>query len=335
MSEPGLHVFFGYACNLKCGYCLQDRHSDTAVRRKGNGKAFVERVTPTLKKLKLPALHLWGGEPLLYWNEIKDVVTGLRENGFEFGLTRMSTNGTLLTPGMAAEINELGITTVISPHLTQQAPNWDGVAKLRNSSMHFLFSGQETEAWGWLRTVRDLEQQYGRPFFPHVGWVKATETTPSEYWFAPEQIEPHRQHLLELANLYKKGDKHVVRMFTGAFRAWKTNRVADGPVEALCHADDHVAVDLEGNRYGCHHTVDLKWRTGTIERDGITPNEQSVIKFTRRFVSTDACQSCHLRKWCRGHCHRSQTHDVDCKMQFVRDEMFRNILSLTETTAQQ
>lgn len=325
MSVPGLHVFFGYACNLRCGYCLQDGQANTAIRRKGDASDFVRRVAPLLKEKKQDNLHLWGGEPLLYWSQIREVVIGLRSAGISFGMVRMSTNGTLLTPAIVNELNALGIYVVVSPHLTQQAPNWDLVAQLKNSSLHFMFSHNELEAWPWLELVAKLEEKYSRPFFPDGAWIKATETTPKEYWFTADDLEKHRAHLLELAKLYVQGDRHVMSLLGGNFRSWLRKKNGDGPAQALCHADDHVAVDLEGNRYACHHTVDSAWRTGTLGNEGSNEAEESVIRFTRRFVSSDACQACHLRHWCRGHCHRSQTHDVDCQMRFIQDEAFRYI----------
>lgn len=322
MSVPGLHVFFGYACNLRCGYCLQDGQAETAVRRKGDAAAFVKKVAPLLKEKKQDNLHLWGGEPLLYWPQIKDVVLGLRAEGIRFEMTRMSTNATLLTPRIVDELNALGIYVVVSPHLTQQAPNWDLVSKLRSSSLHFMFSHNELEAWPWIKLVEELEQKYSRPFFPDGAWIKATETTPEEYWFKAEDLDRHRNHLMELAALYVSGDRLVRSLLGGHYRSWLRLKNTAGPVHALCHASDHIAVDLEGNRYGCHHTVDSAWKTGTLSKEGSTEAEQSVIRFTKRFVSTDACQSCDLRQWCRGHCHRSQTHDIDCRMQFIKDEAF-------------
>jgi radical SAM protein with 4Fe4S-binding SPASM domain len=310
---------------LRCGYCLQDGQAKTAVRRKGVASEFVNKVAPILKKKSQDNLHLWGGEPLLYWPQIRDVVLGLRAEGISFGMTRMSTNGTLLTPTIVDELNALGIYVVVSPHLTQQAPNWDLVSKLRNSSLHFMFSHQELEAWSWLNLVQELEQKYSRPFFPDGAWIKATETTPKEYWFTESDLEKHRSHLLELADLYVQGDRHVVSLLGGAFLAWNKLKDKTGPVQSLCHADDHIAVDLDGNRYGCHHTVDTSWRTGTLGDEGSSIEEQSVIRFTRRFISTDACQSCELKHWCRGHCHRSQTHDIDCQMRFIQDEVYRYI----------
>ena len=68
-----LNIFLGYACNFKCSYCLQDPGKETAVRKKGDVYQFVEKVIPQLSSKRIDLLGYWGGEPLLYWQTIRDL----------------------------------------------------------------------------------------------------------------------------------------------------------------------------------------------------------------------------------------------------------------------
>ena len=89
----------------------------------------------------------------------------------------------------------------------------------------------------------------------------------------------------------------------------------------MCHNDRHISVDLAGNRYTCHHNVRSKARTGNVFADDSTPNETELkaLALSRRWFDSDdggarrACHACPIRTWCRGNCHLSNTHDVDCR----------------------
>jgi len=79
----------------------------------------------------------------------------------------------------------------------------------------------------------------------------------------------------------------------------------------MCFGDHQIDVDLEGNRYGCHHTVTAPLKIGQL--GGPVENEAAALQ-VRRFVDTAECSACPLKTWCRGNCHLSRTHDADCRL---------------------
>ncbi len=93
-------------CNLKCVHCYTDSESkkyegelDTA-----EGKALIEE----LAAFQIPALLFSGGEPLMR----KDLFE-LAAHAVSLGIRpTLSTNGTLITPGVAQQIKDLGFTYV-------------------------------------------------------------------------------------------------------------------------------------------------------------------------------------------------------------------------------
>lgn len=88
-------------CNLSCAHCFNSRYLN-------DGKApdfNIEEVVEQIAKLKVPAVRLHGGEPLLF-PKVVEVVRRLREKGM---LVYLTTNATLLTEEMARALLENGL----------------------------------------------------------------------------------------------------------------------------------------------------------------------------------------------------------------------------------
>jgi radical SAM protein with 4Fe4S-binding SPASM domain len=319
-----LNVFLGYACNFKCGYCLQSPEAATAVRKKGDAAVFVERVIPVLVDRPIDRLSYWGGEPLLYWQAIKTIQTGLFQAGTPVRKVRLTSNGSLLTPRIVAEINAMGLHTVISDHGAFGGPDWQQVGHLQRFSLHFLFTHQSLEVWPWFERILGLEDRIGRRIFPHIGWVRATPGCPEDYWLTHADLTIHLSHLRDLARLRLEGDRLAHDALEGPYREWRRAMTGEvRPLQPLCHATDHVSVDLEGNRYACHHSVQSNLRTGHVcQTRPATPAKAAALRQVRRFVDTAECRRCPINRWCRGNCHRSQSHDVDCRLAKAKHDLF-------------
>lgn len=318
-----LNVFLGYACNFKCGYCLQAPDKQSAVRKSGDVSGFVERVIPQLAGKRIDLLGYWGGEPLLYWETIREIQSALFAAGVDVQAVRVTTNGSLLTPRIVGDLNAMGAHVVISDHGRFGSPAWDQVKNLKRFSLHFLFTHQALIAWPWFDHLRDIEEQIGRRVFPHVGWVRATDGCDPAYWLTEDDFAAHISHLWELARLRVGGDRLAADLLEGPFQEWVTAfQEPSGGVEALCYAADHVSVDLTGNRYVCHHSVDQHLKTGHLFETGRSPAERSAEASASRFMDTDECRSCPINRWCRGNCHRSNTHVVDCRLAKAKHQIF-------------
>ncbi len=97
-NHPALiKILMGHACNVRCSYCLQ---SELQVKSNPSARGTAAVLAKRLKDLNLVQnkkekirIELWGGEPLLYW---EDVVTFMTELNFENITWFISTNGILL-----------------------------------------------------------------------------------------------------------------------------------------------------------------------------------------------------------------------------------------------
>lgn len=94
-SPAVIRLSLGQACNYDCTYCNQKDIGNPEERpvRKGAIDLFKDNVSEFLDLSNLSCVELWGGEPLLYWNDIKDVCTFFDNDNISF---LMFTNGSLL-----------------------------------------------------------------------------------------------------------------------------------------------------------------------------------------------------------------------------------------------
>lgn len=114
-TEAGLskiYLMLGPACNLKCRHCYQ-----TDVPMPCLHKVIHQDVWAFLERIKLQyeskpkQLVFWGGEPLLYWKLIKEVVARLGDSAFSYWIM---SNGVLLNDEYVEFINEHGLTLSVS-----------------------------------------------------------------------------------------------------------------------------------------------------------------------------------------------------------------------------
>jgi len=92
-NPVALRILFGHACNYSCSYCMQKDIGNPNERAKSiHIDSFINNVK-LLNLDNLERVELWGGEPFLYWNDIKEVMTQLDKEGLHFFI---STNGSPL-----------------------------------------------------------------------------------------------------------------------------------------------------------------------------------------------------------------------------------------------
>ena len=124
-----LYLLMGTACNMHCRHCIQTpvKEKESKFNCKFTDKRVLNIVdhyvhfcvNDNLSKNRNPyIMFLWGGEPLLYWDFIKDLVVQLTEKhnilqnrNFRFKIT---TNGLLLDKDKINFINKYQIITSFS-----------------------------------------------------------------------------------------------------------------------------------------------------------------------------------------------------------------------------
>jgi radical SAM protein with 4Fe4S-binding SPASM domain len=280
-------------------------------KAKPDPSLFLKKVLPWVIEKKIKKIAYWGGEPIVYWKTIKTIQDAFDEAGHEFDMIKMATNGTLFTEEHVKQCNKWGVYTILSQHLDYGVPAWDHVMKLDRMSLSYLFHHDELYAWDWLERCRDLEERYQRQVFPFMHWPRSTDGANKSSDLTHEDLDKHIVHLWELADLARKGDRYAKGLWYAHWVEWKEKLRPGEEAVPMCYGDHQIDIDLDGNRYGCHHTVEPWIKTGTVWDDQQNPK---ALQQVRRFVDTDECMSCPIKTWCRGNCHLSRTHDEDCRL---------------------
>ncbi len=90
-----LSIFLGGGCNLDCSYCFVDKENLEKVS--SNVPELKKGISFFLKhSTKRPTINFTGGEPLLYWGELKELIEYLKRNEKKKAFIVLSSNGTLL-----------------------------------------------------------------------------------------------------------------------------------------------------------------------------------------------------------------------------------------------
>jgi uncharacterized protein len=90
-----IKIVLGHACNYSCGYCVQKDIGNSEERSKNvNTLRFINQLKENVKVAALQRIELWGGETLLYWPDIVEIMGALDREGLTWYIP---TNGTTLT----------------------------------------------------------------------------------------------------------------------------------------------------------------------------------------------------------------------------------------------
>lgn len=126
-------LMLGNSCNMNCAYCLQHPLVHKALTREVNPEIydFLEEISQENPR----PLHLqfYGGEPLLYFGTIQEVVAAVKKRklNMTFGII---TNGRALTDEMVRFFNAWNFTVCVS---------WDG-PHVKETRGYDVFSVPET-----------------------------------------------------------------------------------------------------------------------------------------------------------------------------------------------
>ncbi len=137
-------------CNLRCDYCFAESENVGGYASAEEIGALI-RLTEDLHPDRIRFLVFHGGEPLVDWRTIRDVVRRYRERGgARSGETRFSmvSNGTLVTREIASEIRELGFDSVCI--------SLDGPAEVHDKARRYLYGrGSFDRAFRGFELLRD------------------------------------------------------------------------------------------------------------------------------------------------------------------------------------
>ena len=113
-----IFIMLGHACNLNCKYCLQHDVVNVAFGNEINPNVYHFIIDIARNQNRKLFLQFYGGEPLVYFDKIKEFINGLIENDVPNNVSfSMITNGKLIDEDKIDFLNK---------HFSNITISWDG-----------------------------------------------------------------------------------------------------------------------------------------------------------------------------------------------------------------
>ena len=343
-----LHI--AHDCNLACRYCFAEEgeyHGRRALMSFETGKKALDFLIANSGNRRNLEVDFFGGEPLMNWQVVKDLVAYGREQEkihdkhFRFTVT---TNGVLLNDEVQEFINQEMDNVVLSLDGRREindrmrpfrngkgsydliVPKFQKLAKSRNQQKYYVrgtFTRQNLDFSEDVRHFVDLGFQQ-MSIEPVVG----------------DETDPYAIRKEDLPQIFEEYDKLASYMIQREKEGKGFNffhfmiDLEGGPciakrLSGCGSGTEYLAVTPWGDLYPCHQFVgDEDFLMGNVD-DGITKPEIADEFRCCNVYSKEKCRNCFARFYCSGGCMANSYHfegtlhdayDIGCEMERKRVE---------------
>ncbi|HCW52586.1 MAG TPA: thioether cross-link-forming SCIFF peptide maturase [Clostridium sp.] len=344
-----LNVIHG--CNLRCKYCFADEgeyHGHGGVMSVETAKRAIDYVIKRSGPRKNIEIDLFGGEPTLIMDKIKEIIQYARDNEEKWGKRirfTMTTNATLLTPEMMDYMDkEMGniilsldgrkdvndnvrIKIDKSGSYDDIVPNIKEMIKRRTPGKTYYVRGTFTrDNTDFYNDVMAMVDEGFREL--SIEPVVLPDESPLS--LREEDLETifdnYDKLYEEMARRKKEGDE---------FKFYHFNiDLQGGPcvykrISGCGAGFEYVAITPQGEVYPCHQFVGKEeYKLGDIYED--TYNSELAKTFKKAHIyNKPKCRECWARFYCSGGCQANNVnfngdmnipYEIGCKMQKKRIE---------------
>ena len=345
-----LHV--AHDCNLKCRYCFAEEgeyHGKRSLMSAEVGKKAIDFIIANSGKRRNLEVDFFGGEPLMNFDVVKEIVEygreqeKLHDKNFRFTIT---TNGILLDDEKQKYINENMHNVVLSldgrkevndymrPRAGGQGsydiivPKFQKLAESRNQTDYYLRGTFTHNNLDFSKDVFHIADDLG---FKQVSVEPVVAEAAESYAITEDDLDTIFEEYEKLAEqLYirhKTGEKDfnffhfMVDLTGGPCIAKRLSGCGSGT--------EYLAVTPEGDLYPCHQFVGQEeYKIGSV----YTGIENTAIReeFANCNVYTKPdCKKCWAKFYCSGGCMANACHyagdimgtyEIGCKLQRKRIE---------------
>jgi len=319
ITPPGyfVRVVMGTSCNFSCGYCMQgDNKKDINPI---NAQEFVESLHKYLdtKKIPIRKLEFWGGEPLLYFEQIKELYEAFKK--FEIKHTYVSsmeymipTNGKLLKGEPAEWILNHWIPVMLSydgtgqdirgEDILQDPEIVDTIKKLyakKLLSINMVITKNNIDV---SKSVELLKEVIGGDDFT-IGEsriLKVTSDCGYENRVPEELLEEFTINMYKGLLSGKISQWNIPQLQAKRFAGLLNKPLPNHP-NCVAIKSNSIIVDVAGNILKCHNESGEKNIRGNIKTHSFETT--SIIKIPRwnEKLST-RCKDCLVRVICYADC---------------------------------
>ena len=333
-----IFIMLGNSCNLSCAYCLQHPLVDRALPGKINPEIF-DFIEEAAKEAAPNLIHIqfYGGEPLIYFEDIKKIVAEMerRKVSLSYGVI---SNGKAITDEMVAFFNTRDIPVTISwdgPH-TVKTRGFDVFAvpelKARLLELNRLGLSAVISAAAYpvevLEAFQRVSDEYEKihGYQVYVNLDEIFDTGLSNRWLLkPDylriQHDMHTLAVMYLTNFGRSPEKkdYTKMVFMNSLFGTLKSFYVDGNGEwkrytvACGNGLTTLNMDLNGNLYPCHNT---SRKAGDIHTPFFV-YLQEILAGDDTKLYRKKCLECPALAFCKGGCKlvsRKARRETYCKM---------------------
>lgn len=343
-----LHI--AHDCNLACKYCFAEEgeyHGRRALMSFEVGKKALDFLIANSGNRRNLEVDFFGGEPLMNWQVVKDLVAYGREQekihdkNFRFTIT---TNGVLLNDEIQEFVNKEMDNVVLSLDGRQEVN--DHMRPFRNGKGSYDLIVPKFQK---LAESRNQQKYYVRGTFTRENLDFSKDVLHfADLGFEQISIEPvvgeetdfysiQEEHLPQIFEEYDILAKELIKREKEGRGVNFFHFMIDldgGPciskrLSGCGSGTEYLAVTPWGDLYPCHQFVgDEDFLMGNVD-DGITRPEIAEEFRGCSVYSKEKCKNCFAKFYCSGGCmanaykfHGSihNTYDVGCEMERKRVE---------------
>lgn len=316
-----LCLIISQTCNMKCDYCFVDGGTYGKLNRLMSKKVAKDSIDFLIKNSKNFNLEVdfFGGEPLLNWKVVKEVVLYGEDRAKNFGKNlrfSLTTNGLLLSDEKIKFCNEHKVSLIISLDGPKEVN--DKFRKLKNGRGSFDFVYPK---------VKNLVKNRDEGYYIRGTFTKETLSIFSYFKFFYQEgiknisLEPviidEKNPLKIDKNSLKRVKKEYEKLGEYIYNERKSGKkinfyhflisLQDGPclgkMSFGCGAGvEYLAVDSLGNLFPCHFLTEFdEFKMGDIY-NGIDIKKKEFFINLNDLSKKEICSKCWAKYLCGGGC---------------------------------
>ena len=342
-----LCLLVAQSCNLQCRYCFAVDYtscgdSDTALMSTDVGKAAIDFLLANSGNRRNLEVDFFGGEPLLNWDTVVEIVRYGRDREKEFGKNirfTLTTNGVLLDSEKMDFINR---------HISNIVLSLDGRREVNDPMRGGGTYDVLVPAFKQIAESRNQDNYYIRGTFTaknldftndvkHIADLGFRQISVEPIIGGGADLELRVEHLVEIKEEYWRLADIMIKN-PEAFNFFHFNiDLNGGPcakkrINGCGAGTEYLAIAANGAMYPCHQFADKpEFILGSLAVDN---TDYKNTKINDRFAQTniygiEKCRTCWGRFFCGGGCAANayvtngdlcSPYEIGCEMQLARTE---------------
>lgn len=297
-------IYTTNACNFRCSYCTQEHV--TKVLKNHVVDQIIDLIDVISSKVKRLEVNWFGGEPLLQYDKIRQIMTAAQNSCADNHCILSSfitTNGYLLTEEIAAEMKSLNINRLqITIDENRQT----------HDAHRFLANGNGT--YDQILSNLLMVLRYGIAVTLRMNISHESYTSPPEIL---NEIPAQYRHLVSIgiSNLFQEKEKQSAysiyrqAIMMGYHYPYRQNNYAGCPT---C-GDNSIVIDTDGTILFCTNAQDNDEIVGELRDNGkiCYKNKNSYEeKLMLSALDHEKCRNCIELPFCIGSCQYARAKGI-------------------------